>query len=143
MRALLKALHFAHAPCRGHFAPARRPPGLGTSIHALLFAGRGRNRYVRSSVQNRLPRRLPPMACGRPFRSGHSPSVLDRYSLSGISASDPVVCPAAGCVELPGASGVIADAGAGVTTIVNSWLTARPLSGPPGMSMRTIFVPGT
>ena len=49
----------------------------------------------------------------------------------------------AGSDELPGASGVSADAGAGVTWIVNGWLTARPLSGPPGMSIRKTFVPGT
>ncbi|HEY5045252.1 MAG TPA: hypothetical protein VII53_05290 [Solirubrobacteraceae bacterium] len=63
--------------------------------------------------------------------------------MSGVSASDPVIWPSSGCEELFRASGAIADAGAGVTTIVNGWLTARPFSGPPGTSTRKTFVPAT
>ena len=72
-----------------------------------------------------------------------SEQVLDRYSLVGVSASDPVVWPSSGWVELSGVSAVTPDAGAGVTVIVKGLLTARPLSGPPGISIRTTFVPGT
>src|SRR5580692_11971769 len=92
--------------------------------------------------------------CGRPRRDGHRLALLmrvrradgraespatpapSRYSLSGVSAPDPLVVPSPGIDELFGDSGVSADAGAGVTWTVNSWLTARPLSGPPGMSIR-------
>jgi glycosyltransferase involved in cell wall biosynthesis len=108
--------------------------GMTTAITAMIDRSRANPQQTREQARAEAARLFAPeRVCGEISRA------LERL----VAAKGCQNWPPTGSEELPGASGINASAGAGVTSIEKGALAAPSFSGPPGIATRKTSVPAS